>query len=389
MTIGHLIECVFAKSCCLDGLNGDGTVFLPFDENKIFKNLENYGFNSNGNEILYNGFTGLQMNCEIFIGPTYYFRLKHMVAEKIHARDIGPKVSLTRQPTAGRRKGGGLRIGEMERDSLISHGLSQFIQESMTERSDKYEWAICKNCGTIANFNPSNNNKINFCSNCSNQNISIVKTPYSFKLLVQELEAMNIQVRLNTDTINFPLLDINDLYQDNDDLDNLDNNINDFNNEFYGGNNSDYKKKTFNLNNVEEDEDNKISDVQNDENDDDIEDNISEGEDEDEEENEDDDEDNEYKEDDEYEEDKEDEEDDEYENEEEDEKDEEDDENEDDENEDDENEDDDDYEDEDENYEEQEYKDENEEEDDDNEDDKDDKKKTDYKEDTKIIEIEN
>ena len=225
MTIGHLIECVFAKSCCLDGLNGDGTVFLPFDENKIFKNLENYGFNSNGNEILYNGFTGQQMNCEIFIGPTYYFRLKHMVAEKIHARDIGPKVSLTRQPTAGRRKGGGLRIGEMERDSLISHGLSQFIQESMTERSDKYEWAICKNCGTIANFNPSNNNKINFCSNCSNQNISIVKTPYSFKLLVQELEAMNIQVRLNTDTINFPLLDINDLYQDNDDLDNLDNNI--------------------------------------------------------------------------------------------------------------------------------------------------------------------
>ncbi len=88
------------------------------------------------------GFTGRQMHTEIFIGPTYYFRLKHMVAEKINARGKGPMTQLTRQPTGGRRKEGGLRIGEMERDSLISHGISGFIQESMMERSDKYRWQV-------------------------------------------------------------------------------------------------------------------------------------------------------------------------------------------------------------------------------------------------------
>ena len=223
MTIGHLVECVFAKLCCLEGYCGDGTVFLPFNEEKIYETLQEKGFNAYGNEILYNGFTGKQLDCEIFIGPTYYFRLKHMVAEKMHSRSTGPKVSLTRQPTAGRRKGGGLRIGEMERDSVLSHGISQFMQESMMERSDKYEWVVCKKCGTLATFNENGNNKILHCNLCNTDTLVKIQTPYSFKLLVQELEAMNIQMRINTEKVNFPILDYEDL-EDNSDIDDIDDN---------------------------------------------------------------------------------------------------------------------------------------------------------------------
>ena len=211
MTIGHLVECVFAKLCCLDGILGDGTVFLPFDKNIIYDSLEKKGLNSHGNEILYNGFNGNQIKCEIFIGPTYYFRLKHMVAEKMHSRGTGPKVSLTRQPTAGRRKNGGLRIGEMERDSVLSHGISSFMKESMTERSDKYSWAVCKSCGVLAVYNKNNN--IYKCDLCKNDDIAVIETPYSFKLLVQELEAMNIQMRLNTDRVEFPIEQLDENYQ--------------------------------------------------------------------------------------------------------------------------------------------------------------------------------
>jgi len=209
MTIGHLVECVFSKLCCIEGMLGDGTVFLPLDDAKIYKNLENNGYNSHGNEIMYNGFTGQMINCEIFIGPTYYFRLKHMVAEKMHSRSIGPKILLTRQPTEGRRKGGGLRIGEMERDSVLSHGISLFMKESMMERSDKFSWAVCRRCGTLAIYNPSKS--IRTCKNCDKDEIVVVETPYAFKLLVQELETMNIQPRFNVDRVNIPLnqLEIN------------------------------------------------------------------------------------------------------------------------------------------------------------------------------------
>ena len=203
MTIGHLVECIFSKLCCLEGVLGDGTVFLPLDDDAVYGGLEKKGFNKNGNEILYNGFTGQQIECEIFIGPTYYFRLKHMVNEKINSRGIGPKVLLTRQPTAGRRKNGGLRIGEMERDSVLSHGISLFMKESMTERSDKYRWCVCKRCGTLAVYYPKIN--LNICDNCKKDDLAIIETPYAFKLLIQELEAMGIQLRLNTDYVETPI----------------------------------------------------------------------------------------------------------------------------------------------------------------------------------------
>ncbi len=202
MTIGHLVECVYAKLCCLEGFLGDGTVYINLDYEKIYNQLEKYDFNSHGNEILYNGQTGKQMNTEIFIGPTYYFRLKHMVAEKINARGTGPTMQLTRQPTGGRRNAGGLRIGEMERDSLISHGISRFIKESMMERSDKYRWRVCNNCGTIPVYNSKIKNS--YCKNCGNTQINTIETPYSFKLLNQEFEPMGVQIRYNCDNVDIP-----------------------------------------------------------------------------------------------------------------------------------------------------------------------------------------
>ena len=202
MTIGHLVECIFAKMCCIDGILGDATVFIPIDNEIIYKRLEDTGYEKYGNEILYNGFTGRQIDTEIFIGPTYYFRLKHMVAEKINARGIGTMTQLTRQPTEGKSRGGGLRIGEMERDTVLSHGISMFLKESMMERSDKYMWCACKRCGTLVALNIKNN--INVCKNCKNDDISTIQTPYAFKLLIQEFEAMGIQLRINTEELEIP-----------------------------------------------------------------------------------------------------------------------------------------------------------------------------------------
>ena len=217
MTIGHLVECAFAKLCCLEGLLGDGTVFIPFDEKVVYKGLDNLGFDSHGNEILYNGFTGKQIETQIFIGPTYYFRLKHMVAEKMNVRNVGAKVLLTRQPTEGRRKGGGLRIGEMERDSVLSHGVSLFMKESMMERSDKFKWCVCKRCGTLVSFNPVKD--IGTCAHCKQDDIALVETPYAFKLMIQELEAMGIEPRLNTEELNMPVEQLQIVRDQNDNED--------------------------------------------------------------------------------------------------------------------------------------------------------------------------
>jgi DNA-directed RNA polymerase II subunit RPB2 len=195
MTIGHLVETVFAKLCALQGSYGDGTVFLPFDQEEVYDRLEPLGFDRHGNEIMYNGRTGQQIATEIFIGPIFYYCLKHMVVDKVHARGNGPKVLLTHQPTSGRSKSGGLRIGEMERDVLLSHGLAQFAKECMMEKSDKYTWAVCRHCGTLAKYAPKHG--LFECTGCHSHDLSVVQTPYAFKLLVQELEGMGIQMRLS------------------------------------------------------------------------------------------------------------------------------------------------------------------------------------------------
>jgi len=202
MTIGHLIECVFSKLCTMDGALGDGTVFLPVDLEGIGKKLEDYGFNKHGNEIMYDGRSGAQIETDIFLGPTFYLRLKHMVADKVHSRSTGGKVLRTHQPTAGRSNGGGLRIGEMERDVLISYGLSQFIKESMMERADKYRYGVCHNCGIMALYAPAN--LLVRCTACDSNHIVIVETPYALKVLIQEMEAMGVQFRLSPDDFKLP-----------------------------------------------------------------------------------------------------------------------------------------------------------------------------------------
>lgn len=220
MTVAHLMECVFAKLCAMKGAIGDGTVFSPVDLQKIMEDLEGSsatapsttGFHRYGSEVLYNGRTGEQIQTDIFMGPTFYLRLKHMVTDKIHARGgihtadgVGAerREQLTHQPTSGRSKGGGLRLGEMERDVVLAHGMANFTKEAMSEKSDGFTWGVCRQCGTMARMSPSIRPSMRpppMCQNCGGtQEIAVIKTPYAFKLLVQELEAMCIQPRISSE----------------------------------------------------------------------------------------------------------------------------------------------------------------------------------------------
>ena len=196
MTMAQLMECIMGKAACHIGSTGDSSPYNDCSVESIAKVLELSGMERYGNEIMYNGRTGEQIQTEIFIGPTYYQRLKHMVQDKLHSRGSnGPIVMLTRQPSEGRARNGGLRLGEMERDCLLGHGLASFLKERMLDSSDNYRVFICKSCGLIANVNPDKN--IYKCNNCKNIGTDIVQAriPYAFKLLGQELYTMNILMR--------------------------------------------------------------------------------------------------------------------------------------------------------------------------------------------------
>ena len=225
MTIGQLVECIMGKVSVEIGGFSDCTAFNN-QGSKIGlygELLTKAGFHSSGNEVLYNGMTGDQIETEIFVGPTYYMRLKHMVKDKINYRAQGPRTALTRQPVSGRANDGGLRIGEMERDVLISHGANEFLRESMMDRGDKYRMAVCNKTGMIAIYNPDQNifmspmadgplkytdaldgksMRIETVSRFG-RDFSVVAIPYSLKLLIQELQTMNLQMRIITeDNIN-------------------------------------------------------------------------------------------------------------------------------------------------------------------------------------------
>ena len=199
MTIGQLIECILGKACTILGAEGDSTPFTNMDPKKISDILSNKcGFEPYGNEVLYNGITGEQLTVNIFIGPTYYQRLKHMVIDKYHSRSTGPVVLLTRQPAEGRTRDGGLRFGEMERDCIISHGAASFLKERLLDVSDNYKVFICDNCHMFASVNESKN--IYKCDHCANTTkFSEVRIPYACKLLIQELISMSVVPRLFTE----------------------------------------------------------------------------------------------------------------------------------------------------------------------------------------------
>jgi len=202
MTIAQLKETLLAKVLVHLGLFGDGTSFGTLHVDDIRKELMKLGYESNGNEIMYDGLTGHQLECSIFMGIVFYQRLKHMVIDKQHSRGIGPMVNLTRQPAEGRSRDGGLRFGEMERDCMISHGASAFTKGRLYDASDKFSFYVCKNqerlCGMIATFNDKLN--IHFCRSCGNRtSFAYVECPYSCKLLFHELLSMNIAPRIITE----------------------------------------------------------------------------------------------------------------------------------------------------------------------------------------------
>ena len=197
MTIAQLIECILGKSCSLLGYEGDGTAFNNTNVSDVTNILEKCGFDGAGNETLYNGINGEQMKTQIFIGPTYYQRLKHMSGDKIHSRAGGPIVSMTRQPAEGRTSHGGLRFGEMERDCMIAHGTASFLKERLMDVSDKYQVYTCNLCNMISPGNPIDN--VYQCKNCKNYgDFTKVYIPYSCKLLIQELMCMSLAPRLLT-----------------------------------------------------------------------------------------------------------------------------------------------------------------------------------------------
>jgi DNA-directed RNA polymerase II subunit RPB2 len=254
MTIGQITETLFGKVCASYGAFGDCTAFQVKGPNYSTYGplLVKAGFNSTGNQVLYNGMTGEQLAADIYIGPTYYMRLKHMVKDKINFRARGPNTMLTRQPVQGRANDGGLRVGEMERDGICAHGMAYFLNESFMVRGDEYYVAVCNKTGAISIYNEAKNlflspyadGPIEFFTNPDGtQNIknlsrfgrsfSILRVPYSLKLLIQELQVMNVQMRIITDENVDQLLNmsysnnVNKLLKTNDPIDVIFKNVGD------------------------------------------------------------------------------------------------------------------------------------------------------------------
>lgn len=202
MTIAQLLECIMGKACLSTGSRGNATAFMYKNKNEkkddIATILQKSGYDKHGNEVMYNPRTGEQVDTNIFIGPTYYQRLKHMVQDKIHSRSAnGPIILMTRQPAEGRAREGGLRLGEMEVECNWGHGSLQFLKERLMECSDNYRLFICKSCGNIANVNPNKN--IYVCHNCKNNvDFSQVRIPYACKLLFQEVQSLSINTKFLT-----------------------------------------------------------------------------------------------------------------------------------------------------------------------------------------------
>ena len=194
MTVSHLIEVVAGKVAALDGRIINGTLFASENEKGLREHLLDLGFRESGTERMYNGITGEMLEAKIYVGNMYYLKLKHMVANKLHARASGRIQLLTRQPIEGRAKGGGLRLGEMEKDCFVAHGASLLLKERFD--SDKTVVHICENCGLLAVFDSYRNNK--FCHKCGgNVDITAIELSYAFKLLLDELRSLGITPRLN------------------------------------------------------------------------------------------------------------------------------------------------------------------------------------------------
>ncbi|CAO2046704.1 unnamed protein product [Urochloa humidicola] len=200
MTMGKVIELLGGKAGVSCGQFHYGSAFgepsgHADSVEDISSTLIRHGFSYNGKDLLYSGILGHPLEAYIFVGPIYYQKLKHMVLDKMQARSSGPRVLLTRQPTEGRSRDGGLRLGEMERDCLIAYGASMLIFERLLLSSDPYQAQVCRKCGLLGYYN--HKMKSSYCSMCKNgENMAKMMLPYACKLLFQELQAMNVVPRL-------------------------------------------------------------------------------------------------------------------------------------------------------------------------------------------------
>ena len=189
MTVGKMIELISGKAGVLNGSLEYGTCFGGSKLEDMSKILVEKGFSYSGKDMLYSGITGECLQAYIFFGPIYYQKLKHMVLDKMHARARGPRAVLTRQPTEGRSRDGGLRLGEMERDCVIAYGASQLLLERLMISSDAFEVDVCNKCGLMG-YN-------SWCTTCKSfEHVIKMTIPYAAKLLFQELLSMNIAPRL-------------------------------------------------------------------------------------------------------------------------------------------------------------------------------------------------
>lgn len=192
MTIGQLLEVLAAKVSAISGLRIDASAFNAVNEEELRQALVKAGFRDDGKEAMYDGITGKRLEGTILVGPCYYQKLHHMVANKLQARARGPVTLLTKQPTAGRAKQGGLRLGEMEKDCLIAHGAALLLKERFS--SDKHKIPVCEKCGLVAVEDYVKGKK--YCPVCKKGKIIDIEIAYAFKLMLDELKCMGMYPRM-------------------------------------------------------------------------------------------------------------------------------------------------------------------------------------------------